>query len=80
VTNNPLPKEHLEKLGIKNTNIHRNLSVPELYKMALAGKTPSDPDTPMTSISNTGALVAYSGKRTGRSPLDKRVVLDSQTK
>lgn len=31
-------------------------------------------------ISNTGAYCAYSGKRTGRSPKDKRIVLDSKTK
>ncbi len=31
-------------------------------------------------ISSTGALVAYSGLRTGRSPKDKRVVLDETTK
>jgi len=27
-----------------------------------------------TAITSTGALTAYSGKKTGRSPLDKRVV------
>lgn len=31
-------------------------------------------------LSSTGALVAYSGKGTGRSPKDKRVVLDETTK
>lgn len=31
-------------------------------------------------MADNGALVAYSGKRTGRSPLDKRVVLDETTK
>lgn len=31
-------------------------------------------------LSSTGALVAYSGTRTGRSPKDKRVVLDATTK
>lgn len=30
-------------------------------------------------IASNGALCAYSGKRTGRSPLDKRVVLDAET-
>jgi phosphoenolpyruvate carboxykinase (ATP) len=38
-----------------------------------------DPKTLPTSISSTGAMVAYSGKRTGRSPKDKRVVVDSTT-
>jgi phosphoenolpyruvate carboxykinase (ATP) len=27
-----------------------------------------------TAISSTGALTAYSGKKTGRSPSDKRIV------
>jgi phosphoenolpyruvate carboxykinase (ATP) len=31
-------------------------------------------------LNNTGALVAYSGEKTGRSPKDKRVVLDDNTK
>lgn len=45
-----------------------------------------DPETRPGSISSTGAMVAYSGRRTGyllitiiffsRSPKDKRVVLD----
>jgi phosphoenolpyruvate carboxykinase (ATP) len=30
-------------------------------------------------LSSVGALVAYSGKRTGRSPKDKRVVKDEIT-
>ncbi len=31
-------------------------------------------------LSSTGALVAYSGSKTGRSPKDKRIVLNDQTK
>lgn len=38
-----------------------------------------DPKTLPTSISSTGAMVAYSGKRTGRSPKDKRIVVDTMT-
>lgn len=30
-------------------------------------------------MADSGALIAYSGTRTGRSPLDKRVVLDAMT-
>lgn len=33
----------------------------------------------MTMLSSIGAMVAYSGKRTGRSPKDKRVVKDEMT-
>lgn len=39
----------------------------------------ADPETRPDTISSTGALVAYSGERTGRSPTDKRVVLDEVT-
>jgi len=44
-----------------------NASVSALYEDALV----YEPGTAMTS---TGALTAYSGAKTGRSPLDKRVV------
>lgn len=30
-----------------------------------------------TAITSSGALTAYSGKKTGRSPLDKRIVKES---
>lgn len=43
-----------------------NMTVPEYYEEALKEKG--------TIISSTGALVAYSGKKTGRSPTDKRIV------
>lgn len=39
-----------------------------------------DPNILPTKITDTGALAAYSGQRTGRSPKDKRVVLDETTK
>jgi phosphoenolpyruvate carboxykinase (ATP) len=39
-----------------------------------------DPNIFNTTISDTGALTASSGLRTGRSPKDKRVVLDEITK
>ena len=41
---------------------------------------PVDPNTFDSSITDTGALCASSGLRTGRSPNDKRVVLDDGTK
>ena len=44
-----------------------NPSVPALYEDALVYETGS-------AITSTGALTAYSGAKTGRSPLDKRVV------
>ncbi|MFN0252882.1 MAG: phosphoenolpyruvate carboxykinase (ATP) [Kofleriaceae bacterium] len=57
----------LDKQGISVTEIYRNPSPAFLYEAALRFEKGS-------SISSTGALIAYSGKKTGRSPTDKRVV------
>ena len=58
---------NLKQYDIDVTPIHRNLSVPELYEIALRTEKGS-------AISDTGALLVYSGEKTGRSPKDKRVV------
>ncbi|KAJ2079216.1 Protein kinase C-like 1, partial [Coemansia sp. RSA 988] len=55
-----------------SANIRRNLSPAQLYEDALR----YEPDT---AISSTGALMARSGKKTGRSPRDKRVVEEAST-
>jgi phosphoenolpyruvate carboxykinase (ATP) len=47
--------------------IHRNLPPGTLYEHAIRYEKEA-------SITATGALVAYSGVKTGRSPKDKRVV------
>jgi phosphoenolpyruvate carboxykinase (ATP) len=57
----------LEKHGISVTEVYRNPSPAFLYEAALKFERGS-------TISATGALIAYSGKKTGRSPSDKRVV------
>ncbi len=57
----------LDKQGISIAEIHRNASPAFLYEAALRFEKGS-------TISSTGALIAYSGKKTGRSPTDKRVV------
>src|SRR3954465_4907812 len=57
----------LDKQGIAVAEIHRNASPALLYEAALKFEKGS-------AISSTGALIAYSGKKTGRSPTDKRVV------
>ena len=57
----------LDKQGISVAEIHRNASPAFLYEAALRFEKGS-------TISSTGALIAYSGKKTGRSPTDKRVV------
>jgi phosphoenolpyruvate carboxykinase (ATP) len=58
---------NLEKVGITQPKIYRNLSVPRLYEMALQNEKGS-------IISDKGALLVYSGEKTGRSPKDRRIV------
>ncbi len=50
----------------KVIEINYNLTIPEYYEHSLKNNT--------TKISSTGALISYSGKKTGRSPTDKRIV------
>ena len=57
----------LKKYGIKVENIHRNTAVPTLYEIGLRKEAG-------TAISDVGALLVYSGLKTGRSPKDKRIV------
>ncbi len=49
------------------SEIHRNLPPSALYEHAIRHEID-------TSIAENGALVAYSGEKTGRSPKDKRIV------
>lgn len=58
---------NLEKIGITAPTIYRNLSVPALYEMAIKNEKGS-------IISDKGALIVYSGEKTGRSPKDRRIV------
>ena len=53
--------------GIRATNVLRNAPPARLYELALAHE-------PGTAIAASGALIALSGSRTGRSPKDKRLV------
>lgn len=56
-----------KKLSLNpDTVIRYNAPPPTLYEDGLLEKG--------TTISSTGALMAYSGKKTGRSPKDKRIV------
>src|SRR6516164_6273466 len=57
----------LKDHGITVTEIHRNLAPSALYEHAIRYEKDA-------SIAENGALVAYSGVKTGRSPKDKRVV------
>ncbi len=57
----------LEKHGIHGPTVYHNLNPAQAYQEAiLHGER--------TMIAENGALVAYSGEKTGRSPRDKRVV------
>ena len=58
---------NLKDHGITVTEIHRNLPPSALYEHAIRYEKDA-------SIAENGALVAYSGVKTGRSPKDKRVV------
>ena len=57
----------LNEYGLTVKEVHHNLSCGALYEYAIH----FDKDS---SIADNGALVAYSGGKTGRSPKDKRVV------
>ncbi|MFM1877845.1 MAG: hypothetical protein RLZZ241_711 [Bacteroidota bacterium] len=57
----------LTQYGIQVKSIYRNTAVPILYEIALRKEAG-------TAISDTGALLVYSGEKTGRSPKDKRIV------
>jgi phosphoenolpyruvate carboxykinase (ATP) len=57
----------LEEHGITVKSVHRNLAPCRLYEEAILHE-------PGTRIADSGALVAYSGAKTGRSPKDKRIV------
>ncbi len=57
----------LSKYDIHVEDIRRNLSPATLYQEAILLEKG-------TAIANSGALIAYSGTKTGRSPTDKRVV------
>ena len=62
----------LAKQGIHVTEIYRNASPAFYYEAALRFEKGS-------AISSTGALIAYSGKKTGRSPTDKRIVDEAES-
>jgi ATP-dependent phosphoenolpyruvate carboxykinase len=76
----PLPDEEpqpasfdLSQYGITVKDIRRNLSPAALYSAAIREDEKCD-------IADTGALIAFSGEKTGRSPKDKRVVEHPESK
>src|SRR4051812_953534 len=67
ITTRAMAVNSLSDYGLTVTEVHRNLSPSALYEHAIRFEKE-------TSIAENGALVAYSGAKTGRSPNDKRVV------
>lgn len=67
-----MPEFDLSSHGIVVETVVRNPNVPTLYEEAIRHE-------PGTTISDTGALIAYSGQKTGRSPKDKRVVRNRES-
>ncbi|MCA9265303.1 MAG: phosphoenolpyruvate carboxykinase (ATP) [Planctomycetales bacterium] len=57
----------LKQYGIKTEKVYRNPAPAKLYCHAIRRD-------PGSTISDSGALIAYSGEKTGRSPTDKRIV------
>ncbi|KAF9160376.1 Protein kinase C-like 1 [Actinomortierella ambigua] len=70
----PNPEQLYHDTGIdyNHVDLIRNAAVARLYEDALKYE-------PGTIISSTGALVTSSGKKTGRSPKDKRIVEEETT-
>ncbi len=60
---------NLAKYHISVKDIRRNIAPVKLYREALV----VEPDS---VISDMGALIAFSGEKTGRSPADKRLIKD----
>ncbi len=63
----------LSQHGINVAHVVRNPVPATLYELALRNEKGS-------AVVSSGALVAYSGDKTGRSPSDKRVVSDPETR
>src|SRR4051794_40013612 len=71
--NPPLVNFDLSGYAITVRDVRRNLAPAMLYAEAIREDDKCD-------ISDTGALIAYSGDKTGRSPKDKRIVEDPDSK
>ena len=70
----------IEDIGIRHHNVLRNVCTSQLYEIcSKPSQLPYDYNTQKSVIASNGALCAFSGKRTGRSPLDKRIVIDHNT-
>lgn len=68
-----MSKIDLKGLDIDVEDVRRNMAPSTLYEEAIR-------DEEDAAIADSGALIAYSGEKTGRSPKDKRVVEAEQSK
>src|SRR5690242_6078706 len=68
-----IPELSLEKYGFTVKRVIRNAPPARLYEHGLRNEAG-------TAIASTGALIAMSGEKTGRSPKDKRIVEESGSK
>ena len=66
--------EYFSQAGFEMDKIHlkRNAPVAQLYEDAIRNEG--------AIISHSGALINFSGKKTGRSPKDKRIVYEETSK
>ena len=62
-----MTKIDLKQYGLHVEDVQRNISPAQLYQEAIRNEKG-------TALADSGALIAYSGSKTGRSPKDKRVV------
>jgi phosphoenolpyruvate carboxykinase (ATP) len=67
-----MKKFDLLDLGITVDDVRHNLTVAQLYEEAIRFESRS-------ILADSGALVAYSGSKTGRSPKDKRIVQHAES-
>jgi hypothetical protein len=66
--------DQLEGIAVNNgMEVFHNSAVPILYEQALKHEKGS-------AITSSGALLCKSGEKTGRSPMDKRIVCENETK
>uniref|UniRef100_A0A7R9VPY4 phosphoenolpyruvate carboxykinase (ATP) n=1 Tax=Chlamydomonas euryale TaxID=1486919 RepID=A0A7R9VPY4_9CHLO len=65
--------KHAKEAGLNPKTVYRNLTVAELYELALLQER-------HTRLSSTGALMTNSSVKKGRTPRDKRVVKEDGTK
>jgi phosphoenolpyruvate carboxykinase (ATP) len=63
---------NLQIHGIRVAHVLRNAAPAKLYKEAVF-------NDPRTAIASSGALIAYSGDKTGRSPKDRRIIRHAES-